>query len=240
VSFVSLVGAGPGDPELITLRGLERLRTCSALVHDVLVSDELVREAPRGALVVSREGMQQEEVNRLLVRLARQGRRVVRLKGGDPFVFGRGGEEALALAEAGIPFEIVPGVSSIAAVPAAAGIPVTHRGVSQSVTLVTGRGEDGSEPDYQALAAVGGTLVFFMSLGRLERVAAGLIGAGLPARTAAAVVSRGTLEDQASVSAPLGMIASAARDLPSPALLVVGDVVDIAEAIRLAAAGAAA
>jgi uroporphyrin-III C-methyltransferase len=184
--------------------------------------------------------MQQEEVNRLLVRLARQGRRVVRLKGGDPFVFGRGGEEALALAEAGIPFEIVPGVSSIAAVPAAAGIPVTHRGVSQSVTLVTGRGEDGSEPDYQALAAVGGTLVFFMSLGRLERVAAGLIGAGLPARTAAAVVSRGTLEDQASVSAPLGMIASAARDLPSPALLVVGDVVDIAEAIRLAAAGAAA
>ena len=231
---VALVGAGPGDPGLITVRGLELVRRCDALVHDTLVAPELVTEAPGEALVVSREGMAQERVNDLLVRLGRAGLDVVRLKGGDPFVFGRGGEEALALAEAGIPFEVVPGVSSIAAVPAAALVPVTHRGVADTVTIGSGRSADGAEPDYEALAARGGTIVLFMALGRLRRVAAGLIAAGVDAATPAVVVSRGTLPDQEAVDAPLAEIADAAAGLESPALLVVGEVVAIGAALRAA------
>jgi len=134
---VTLVGAGPGDPGLITVRGLERLRACDAVVYDRLVAPELVDEAPADALRIARENLSQAEVDELLVRLGREGLDVVRLKGGDPYVFGRGGEEAIALTEADIPFEVVPGISSVAAVPAAAGIPVTHRGVSDRVTIAT-------------------------------------------------------------------------------------------------------
>ena len=141
---VSLVGAGPGDPGLITVRGLERVRACEVLVYDRLVARELVAEAPGSAIRIARDGRTQEAVNALLVAHGSQGRAVVRLKGGDPFVFGRGGEEALALAAAGVPFEIVPGVSSLGAVPAAAGIPVTHRGVSGSVTAVAAHDPGGS------------------------------------------------------------------------------------------------
>jgi uroporphyrin-III C-methyltransferase len=233
---VSLVGAGPGDPGLITVRGLELVRSCDALVHDALVSPELVAEAPADALVIPREGIGQERVNEILVELGRAGLDVVRLKGGDPFVFGRGGEEALALAEAGIAFEVVPGVSSIAAVPAAALVPVTHRGVSDSVTIASGRAADGSEPDYRALAAAGGTIVLLMALARLERVAGGLIGAGIDPQTPAAVISRGTLPDQQTVIAALGEIAAASQGLPSPALLVVGDVVAVGRTLRAAVA----
>jgi len=231
---VSLVGAGPGDPGLITVRGLELLRSCDALVHDVLVAPELVAEAPEDALVISRLGMAQEQVNELLVALGRAGLEVVRLKGGDPFVFGRGGEEALALAEAGVPFDVVPGVSAVAAVPAAALVPVTHRGVSDSVTISSGHGADGGEPDYDALVAAGGTIVLFMALARLATVTAGLVRAGLAGDTPAAVVSRGTLPDQETVSAPLGQIAGAAAHLASPALLIVGDVVAVGEKLRAA------
>ena len=145
---VYLVGAGPGDPGLITARGLELIRSCDVLVHDRLVADELVAEAPDDARVISRDGLDQEAVNELLVDYGRAGLDVVRLKGGDPFVFGRGGEEALALRAAGIATEIVPGVSSIAAVPAAAGIPITHRGVSDRVTIASCHGADGSDADY--------------------------------------------------------------------------------------------
>ena len=229
---VALVGGGPGDPGLITVRGLELLRSCDAVVYDALVAPELVAEAPGDALAISREGMDQEQVNELLVQLGRNGLDVVRLKGGDPFVFGRGGEEALALAAAGIAFEIVPGVSSIAAVPAAALVPVTHRGVADTVTLASGRGADGGEPDYAALAAGGGTIVLFMALGRLSRVTAGLIEAGLDPATPALVVSNGTLPDQQTVSAPLSQIAAEAAELASPALLVVGRVVAIGDALR--------
>ncbi len=235
---VSLVGAGPGDPGLITVRGLELIRSCDALVHDALVLPELVAEAPDDALVISREGLGQERVNEMLVELGRAGLDVVRLKGGDPFVFGRGGEEALVLAEAGIPFEVVPGVSSIAAVPAAALVPVTHRGVADSVTIASGRAADGGEPDYDSLVAGAGTIVIFMALARLGRVAEGLIRAGLRADTPAVVVSRGTLPDQESVTAPLSQIADAAAGLPSPALLVVGEVVAVGEALRAAVAPA--
>ena len=231
---VSLVGAGPGDPGLVTVRGLDLVRTCDALVYDVLVAPELVAEAPDDALLISRDGMGQEQVNDLLVALGRAGLDVVRLKGGDPFVFGRGGEEALALAAAGVPFDVVPGVSSIAAVPAAALVPVTHRGVADCVTISSGHGADGGEPDYHALVAAGGTIVLFMALARLEPVTAGLVQAGLPAETPAVVVSRGTLPDQEVVAAPLGGIARAAASLASPALLVVGAVAAVGEELRAA------
>src|SRR5437764_2931779 len=165
---VSLVGDGAGDPELITLRGLARVRSCEVLVYDRLVASEIVAEAPIGSLRISRDGLGQEEVNALLVAHGRRGRRVVRLKGGDPFLFGRGGEEALALVDAGVPFEVVPGVSSLAAVPASAGIPVTQRGVASQVTIVNGHGP----LDFASLASAPGTLVVFMGLGRLEELAA--------------------------------------------------------------------
>jgi uroporphyrin-III C-methyltransferase len=232
---VYLVGAGPGDPRLITVRGLELIRSCEVLVHDRLVADELVSEAPRDARVISREGLGQEELNGLLVKLGRAGLEVVRLKGGDPFVFGRGGEEALALSEAGIATEVVPGVSSIAAVPAAAGIPVTHRGVSDSVTIASCHGADGGDAEYARLAAVGGTLVLFMGLGRVERVVDGLIAVGMAAHTPAAAVSRGSLPDQQVVRAPLGRLAAAATGLPGPALLVIGDVAALELGLRLQA-----
>ena len=221
---VALVGAGPGDPGLITVRGVELLRSCDAVVYDRLVAEELVDEAPGDALRICRDGLAQDAVDRLLVELGRE-LDVVRLKGGDPFVFGRGGEEALALVEAGIEVEVVPGISSIAAVPAAAGIPVTHRGVSDRVTIATAHAADDSEPDYTTLARAGGTLVLFMGLGRLEALALGLIDAGLAPTTPAAVVSRGTLPDQTTVSAPLGELPERAAGLPGPALVVVGDVV---------------
>jgi uroporphyrin-III C-methyltransferase len=229
---VALVGAGPGDPGLITVRGLELVRTCDVLVYDRLVSEELVDEAPSEAVRISRELLDQTEINELLVGLGRAGLAVVRLKGGDPFVFGRGGEEALALAEARVPFELVPGVSSLASVPAAAGIPVTHRGLAQSVTLATAHGEDGGDPDYDALARTGETLVLFMGLGRLAELAAGLIDAGLEPDAPAAVISRGTLPDQEAVFARLDGIAEAASELSCPALLVVGDVVRLAESLE--------
>ena len=224
---VHLVGAGPGDPGLITARGLELVRSCDVLVADVLVAEELVDEAPDDALVISRSGMTQETVTKLLVAYGAAGLDVVRLKGGDPFVFGRGGEEAMALAEAGVPFEIVPGVSSIAAVPASALIPVTHRGVSDRVTIASGHGADGGEPDYEALATAGGTLVLFMGLERVERLCRGLVAAGLPASTPAAVVSRGTLPEQESASGTLADLAELAEGLASPALVIIGEVVSV-------------
>ena len=200
-------------------------------VYDRLVAPELVDEAPADALRVGREPLTQEEINDLLVRLAHSGLDVVRLKGGDPFLFGRGGEEALALVEAGVPFEVVPGVSSLAAVPAAAGIPVTHRGVSSQVTIVNGHGP----LDFAALAAAPGTLVAFMGLGRLDELATRLIGHGRPGSTPAAVIASGTLAAQRTVVAPLAEIAEAARDLDPPALVVIGDVVSLASVLaRLA------
>jgi uroporphyrin-III C-methyltransferase len=225
---VSLVGAGPGDPELITLRGLARVRECEVLVYDRLVAPELVAEAPIGSMRISREGLSQEDINTLLVVHGRR-RRVVRLKGGDPFVFGRGGEEALALVRAQVPFEIVPGVSSLAAVPQSAGIPVTHRGVSQAVTAFAANNVE--ELDAAALAAVPGTLVAFMGGAVVAQLAERLIAHGKPASTPAAVISRGTFEDQEVRVAPLGALGVAAADAPTPALVVIGEVVALREAL---------
>lgn len=223
---VWLVGAGPGDPGLITARGLELVRSCDALVYDRLVAPELVGEAPADALSISRDGLTQERINDLLIELASQGLDVVRLKGGDPFVFGRGGEEALALAEAGIPYEVVPGVSALAAVPAAAGIPLTHRGVSAQVRVVSGRSAAG-DPDLEA--ATGGTLVLFMALDELDSVCERLLALGVDPATPAAVISRGTCADQEVVVSDVAGIAEAAAGLPGPALVVVGEVVALRE-----------
>jgi uroporphyrinogen III methyltransferase/synthase len=228
---VWLVGAGPGDPGLITAKGLELVRSCEALVYDTLVAPELVVEAPEDALLIPRENLKQDAINKLLVGLGRRGLEVVRLKGGDPFVFGRGGEEALALADAEIDFEIVPGVSAMSAVPASAGIPVTHRGVSAQVTMVSGHSASGEELDYEQLAKTPGTLVVFMGLTHLPEIVTGLLGAGMDAHTPAAVISNGTRPDARSVSATLGEIAKQLDGLVSPALLVVGDVVGIGAAL---------
>jgi len=225
---VWLVGAGPGDPGLITAKGLDLVRSCEALVYDVLVAPELVAEAPEDALLIPRAKLKQEAINRLLVGLARRGLEVVRLKGGDPFVFGRGGEEALALAEAGVPFEVVPGVSALSAVPASAGIPVTHRGVSAQVTLVSGHSASGEELDYAQLAGAPGTLVVFMGLTHLPEIAAGLLAAGKDPATPAAVVSRGTHADGRTVTGTLAGVGALTDGLVSPALLVVGEVVSVA------------
>jgi uroporphyrin-III C-methyltransferase len=226
---VFLVGAGPGDPGLITARGLQLIRSCDVLVYDRLVCDELVAEAPADAIRIGRERMEQDEIHRLLVLYGSRRLDVVRLKGGDPFVFGRGGEEALALAEAGIPFEVVPGVSALTAVPAAAGIPVTHRGVSSQVTIANGQGR----LDFAALARAGGTLVLFMGLARLREIASGLVEHGLDPETPAAVISSGTTAEQEAVTATIATVADAAKSVRSPALIVVGDVISLSE--RLAA-----
>ena len=219
---VSLVGAGPGDPGLITVKGLERVRACDVLVYDRLVATELVDEATADALRIERDRLEQDEVNELLVALGRRGDDVVRLKGGDPFLFGRGGEEALALAEAGVPFDVIPGVSSFASVPASVGIPVTHRGVASAVTAFAAHDVEGL--DAAALARIPGTLVAFMGGARADRLAQRLIEHGKPASTPAAVIVRGTLPDEEVFVSPLGAISAAPA---TPALVVIGDVVGV-------------
>jgi uroporphyrin-III C-methyltransferase len=226
---VAIVGAGPGDPELVTVKALRLVRECEVLVYDRLVSVELVTQAV-GAARISRDGLNQEEVNELLVHHGRRGRKVVRLKGGDPFIFGRGAEEAEALAAAGVPYEVVPGVSTLTAVPALAGIPLTSRDVAAQVTVLTGTNADGSELDYERLAGTPGTLVIFMGLRRLEHIADELILAGRPVGEGAAVISRLSLPDAEVRTGTLGTIARVAEGLRSPAVVVVGDVV---HALRL-------
>ena len=191
------------------------------------MASELVAEAPADALAISRDGLDQEQINALLIDLASQGFEVVRLKGGDPFVFGRGGEEALALAEANVPFEVVPGVSALAAVPAAAGIPLTHRGLSAQVRVVSGRSADGEVE----LGPVHGaeTLVLFMALNKLDSLCERLLALGLDPSTPAAVIACGTRHDQEVVVADVSGIANAAAGLPGPALVVVGKVVGLRE-----------
>ncbi len=228
--MIHLVGAGPGDPGLITARGLELVRTAEVLVYDRLVSPELVAEARDDAILVPRDAHEQSEVNELLVSLGREGHDVVRLKGGDPFVFGRGGEEALALVEAGLEFEVVPGVSSLSAVPASAGIPVTHRGLSSQVTIASGH--DVGALDFASLGRVDGTVVLFMALGNLDEIAAGLIACGRDPRTPAAVVSAGSTPAQQVATAPLAELAEAAGELESPALVVIGDVVKLRQFLQ--------
>ena len=239
---VALIGAGPGDPGLITVRGLELLRRAHVVVYDRLVHPSLLDEAPRARRIFAGKAsghhtLPQERINALLIMHARRGRRVVRLKGGDPFVFGRGGEEADALARAGIPFQVVPGISSAVAVPAYAGIPLTHRGVASSFAVVTGHEEAGkreSGVDWARLARSVDTLVILMGLKSLPRLARELIAHGRPAATPAALVRWGTTEIQETVVGTLADIAvrAARARLEPPVVVVVGDVVALRDRLQ--------
>jgi uroporphyrin-III C-methyltransferase/precorrin-2 dehydrogenase/sirohydrochlorin ferrochelatase len=239
--LVSLVGAGPGDPELLTLGALRRLRAADAVVYDRLIGSEVLGLCRADAemydvgKVPGNHACQQSEINDLLIRLGRAGRRVVRLKGGDPFVFGRGGEEALALANAEVPFEIVPGVSAALAVPAVAGIPVTHRGLATSVTIATGHGRGGTgDHDWSALARTRGTLVFLMAVENLEQIVERLLGNGRNPTEPTAIVESGTLPEQRIIRSSLADAAATARaaDVKAPAVFVVGPTVELADQIR--------
>jgi uroporphyrin-III C-methyltransferase len=241
--FVSLVGAGPGDAALITVKGLRRLQAADVVLHDALIGPDLLSECRADAELIdagkraSGRSLAQAVINELLIEHARAGRSVVRLKGGDPFIFGRGGEEAEALTAAAIPWEVVPGVSSAVAVPAYAGIPLTHRNHAASFAVVTGHEDPAREHsriDWQALATGIDTLVFLMSTGRLTTICAQLIAHGRPASTPAAVIRWGTTEAQTTVVATLATIAAAVTEigLTPPALLVVGEVVSLQAQLR--------
>jgi uroporphyrin-III C-methyltransferase / precorrin-2 dehydrogenase / sirohydrochlorin ferrochelatase len=231
---VTLVGAGPGDPELLTLKALRALQDADVILHDRLVSDAVLDLARRDAVRIcvgksaGKDGSTQAEINALLIEHAAGGRRVVRLKGGDPFVFGRGGEELQALAAARISFSVVPGITAALGAAAYAGIPLTHRDHAHGVTFVTGHAPgDGQEPDWRALAMPGITAVFYMGLARLDQLVEKLLEHGAPGSRPAAVVAQGTTANQRVITATLATIrhTAAAAELESPALLVVGDVV---------------
>jgi uroporphyrin-III C-methyltransferase len=241
---VSLVGAGPGDPGLLTVKAARRLGEADVVFHDALVSEailELCRPGTRLVPVGKRRGahtLPQEEIVEALVREARAGRMVVRLKGGDPFVFGRGGEEALALRDAGIPFEVVPGVSAGVAVPAVAGIPLTHRGLSGSAAFVTAHhlGDDDTGEAVRAriaqLARGADTLVIFMAGAELQAVRRTLLDAGTPPGTPAALIESGTLPEQRVARGTLGTLPELLEPrCGGPVLVVVGKTVDLSEAL---------
>lgn len=234
-----LIGAGPGRADLITVRGLTLLRRADVVIYDRLIASELLDEIRAGAeeIFVGKQSghhtLPQEQINALIVERVQQGKQVVRLKGGDAFVFGRGGEEAQALHAAGLPFEIVPGISSALAVPAYAGIPVTQRGVSTAFAVVTGHecsDKEKSTTDWHALARIP-TLVVLMGLGNAACIAENLIEAGLAPTTPAAAISQGTTDAQQSVITTVAELADAisVAALPSPAILVIGEVAALSE-----------
>lgn len=231
---VTLVGAGPGDPELLTLKALRALQDADIIFHDRLVCDAILdfarRDATRVCVGKSAGGIStsQSEINHLLIRHATEGKRVVRLKGGDPFIFGRGGEELEALALAQIDFSVVPGVTAASGCAAYAGIPLTHREYAHSVSFVTGHADkNGKQPDWRALALPGTTAVFYMGLARLDHIVRKLLEHGAAVTLPAAIVAHATLPNQRVIAATLGTILDAASRaaLESPALLVVGEVV---------------
>jgi uroporphyrin-III C-methyltransferase / precorrin-2 dehydrogenase / sirohydrochlorin ferrochelatase len=246
---VVLVGAGPGDPELLTLKALRALQDADVILHDRLVSAAVLEFARRDAVRIcvgktaGAEGTRQENINELMIEHARRGRRVVRLKGGDPFVFGRGGEELEALARAGVDFSVVPGITAAAGCAAYAGIPLTHREHAHSVSFVTGHADpNGKEPDWRSLAMPGATAVFYMGVARLDHIVEELMAHGAPADRPAALIAQGTTVDQRVLTATLGTLRNAAAHakLQSPALLVVGDVVSLHSTLAWFHGGAAA
>ena len=245
IGHVALIGAGPGDAGLFTLRGAALLGRADVVVHDRLGTEQVLQLARPECERIDvgkepgRHGMDQEAINALLVDLGTRGLRVVRLKGGDPFIFGRGGEEALALADAGIAFEIVPGISSAIGGAGVSGIPLTHRAVAQSVTIASGH-DDPTAPAaaarWNALGAAPGTLVLLMAMGNLARIADALIAAGRSAQEPACAIRWATTAHEHRVDAPLASLADqcAAADLGNPAVVVIGPVVEVGREIALA------
>jgi len=235
---VWLVGAGPGDPELLTLKALKALERADVVVHDGLVSDEILALAPRAARRISvakrksRHSYSQGEINRMLVAFAQDGLEVVRLKGGDPFIFGRGGEELEACREAGVECHVVPGVTAALAAGASAGAPLTHRGSAQAVTFVTGHAAKGGEPDldWASLARANHTVVIYMGLSMATPIAARLMAAGRDPATPALIVENASRADERRVVATLSGLAEAAQALVGPALLIVGEAMALARA----------
>ncbi|MEN6350490.1 MAG: uroporphyrinogen-III C-methyltransferase [Syntrophomonas sp.] len=241
--FVYLVGAGPGDPGLFTLKGKRILEKAEVVVYDRLVSEEILALASPGSEKIyvgkasSRHALSQDEINALLVQKAREGKKVVRLKGGDPFLFGRGGEEALYIREHGFDFEVVPGITSAIAVPAYAGIPVTHRDATSSMAVITGHEKPGKKESsikWKEIANGIGTLVFLMGVENLEYICTNLIAAGKESTTPVALIRWGTLPIQEVLSGTLGNIVELVRksDFKPPAVTVVGDVVNLREELR--------
>jgi uroporphyrin-III C-methyltransferase len=234
-SMVYIVGAGPGDPELITVKGLRCLRESDVVLHDRLVSTGLLTLARGDATLIDvgkrfgHEDRQQPEIHRLMIEFAQQGKTVCRLKGGDPFIFGRGGEEAAALTAAGIPFEIVPGVSSVTAAAVAAGFPLTHRNLNHGFLVITGsRSVSFDAAEWSAartLLKSGGTVIVFMGLVRLEAIVANLIHCGCSPDIPAALISRATWPDEETRTGTLRSIHQKSEGLRSPALLILGNVV---------------
>ncbi|MBC7953103.1 MAG: uroporphyrinogen-III C-methyltransferase [Rhodospirillaceae bacterium] len=235
---VALVGAGPGDPDLLTVKALRLIQQAETVVYDRLVSAEIMALLPDGATRIyagkqaANHHLDQTEINQLLIGLAREGRRVLRLKGGDPFVFGRGSEEALEMAHAGIPFEVVPGISSASGCATYAGIPLTHRGLAHGVRLLTGHWREGHALDYDwaHLADPDCTLVVYMGLSHLPEIAARLMEAGLPETTPAAAVESGTTPRQRRVLGTLATLPALAVEagLKPPTLIIIGQVVSLA------------
>ena len=235
VRTVYLVGAGPGDPRLITLAGAEAIREADVLLHDRLVAPELVKLAKSAEVIdvgktPDGPATTQEHIIEMMIEHSRRGQRVVRLKGGDPFVFGRGGEEAAALAAAGIPIQVVPGISSAHAAAAAFGIAVTDRRAASAVTVVTGSEGDGEAPpvDWQAVARVGGTIVVMMGWRNFDEIARRLVEAGLPAKTPSAAIEQAWTSSQRVVFAPLAELRARAADMEPPVTVVIGAVTSLA------------
>ena len=235
--IVYIVGGGPGDPSLITVKGLNYLRRADVVLYDRLVAPQLLNEVPLHAELIDvgkepkRHRRSQAEINNLLIDKAREGRTVVRLKGGDPFVFGRGGEECQALAEAGIRYEVVPGVSSAIAVPAYAGIPVTQRGVTTSFVVVAGHtGGSDSDIDWAGISRIG-TIVFLMGVEHMSEIVQQLIVHGRSSNTPVAVIQEGTTENQVVVTGTIADIVENAQEIRPPAVLIVGEVVSLREQI---------
>ncbi len=235
---VSIVGSGPGDPELLTVRALNRIAAADVIVHDRLVDPSILEHARADArrLYVGKtrgcHALPQERINELLAELAREGLAVVRLKGGDPFVFGRGGEELAYLAAQGIETEIVPGVTAALGCAASAGIPVTHRDLAQAVTFVTGHAKDGGDPDldWAALARANHTLVVYMGVATAAKVAARLADAGMSLSMPVAVIENGTRQDERIVTGTLGALATliGTQGIKGPAVLIIGRVAALA------------
>jgi uroporphyrin-III C-methyltransferase len=233
-----LVGAGPGDPDLLTIKALKVLQTADVIVHDGLVTDEILDLAPASARRISvakrksRHSYSQDEINRMLVAFALEGLTVVRLKGGDPFIFGRGGEELHAAREAGVDCHVVPGVTAALAASANAGAPLTHRGSAQAVTFVTGHASNGAEPDldWEALARPNQTVVIYMGLSQAAPIAARLMAAGRTGSTPALIVENASRADERRLVTTLSGLADAASGLSGPALLIVGEAMALAQA----------